>query len=309
MRLASIDFARALAIICMLAAHLLPNSMLLRAFAAPSFLLLAGLGYEFLIRSRKDICEVIGRSIILYFVPLIIGTLIGISLLNEGVPVSLMAYSFNFFRWNIFQVIAVGYLLGMILRNTNTRILAIIFSFLLSNWESALTTGVFPVLPWISYFIIGQIAYDLRRISKPAIIVLLVISLVPLVVYPADFVASNRTFIPIVIAISSAVLLTLNGAKVIDRYNITIGLGRITFSAYYFITAIIYGMKIFPVSTQFRWALVVGAILFLSLWEILWRRYNYIFGMEWLLREGSKRISAGMHSLDSFIKETLYNSM
>lgn len=90
MRLASVDFIRTIAIACMIAAHTsvasngvnkdlsILLSVPLRVgiypsqFAAPLFLIVAGIGYEFLIRSRKDIYELTGRSIILFLLPVTI---------------------------------------------------------------------------------------------------------------------------------------------------------------------------------------------------------------------------------------------
>jgi hypothetical protein len=298
MRLASVDLLRAIAIACMASAHLLPNAqgLYFKAFAGPIFLLVAGLGYEFFVRSRKDTFEIISRSLILFFLPLILGALIGFIISKEGIPVS-FNYAFSLFKWNIFQVIAVGYLLGLILRSTFTRLIAIIISFMsayflcILNPNTVLNTGVFPLLPWIGFFIIGQIIYDHRDIHGLKGILLLIVALIPLVIYPADYIASNRTFIPIVISISSAALLALKGLKPIDKYDIIIGLGRITFSAYYIIMAVIVASRILPAFLQPSAKLAISVILMLSLLEIIWRRYDYIYGMEWFLRSGSKKLS------------------
>jgi len=303
MRLNSIDAARAAAVTCVVIAHLpiagTSNvSPYFSAFAAPFFLIVAGLGYEFLIRS-KTIFNIISRSIILYFLPLFVGALIGGIMIKMGQNMS-QEFLFSLFKWNIFQVIAVGYLMGIILRSILLRVAAIIGVFIISffNFNSVLTIGVFPLLPWISYFLAGQIAFDLWNEKNRKIEMPLLIGLSPFFVYSPVFINANRDTALVFLAISSAVILFINATKTLDtdKYDISIGLGRIAFSAYYLHLMMLYLIKLLDIEMQ-TLSLFIFIMSSMVLLEFIWKRNNYRFGMEWILREGSNKLSLMIESI------------
>lgn len=302
MRLNSIDAARAAAIACMVAAHL-PVAGTYRvspyfgAFSAPFFLIVAGLGYQFFIRSKKiSNFDIISRSIILYLLPIIIGAVMSIILIKMGLNVY-QEFLLSFFKWNIFQVIAVGYLLGIILRSLLWRVAGITAAFFISflNINSVFTTGVFPLLPWISYFLAGQIAFDLwngkNRITKLA----LLLGILPFFIYSPEFIRANRDNALVFLAISSAVILFINAAKMLDMYDISIGLGRIAFSVYYIHLIMLYLVKLLDIQMS-ALSLYICIMATLVLLEFIWRRNGYRFGMEWILRVGSKKLSLMIES-------------
>lgn len=244
MRLTFIDLLRALAVIFMIGAHLhLAGSQridIMQTLAAPTFLIVAGLGYEY--ARSKGPYEIVGRSVILFFLPLIIGALAATLLSCVGFPV-LDDLSFSLFKWNIFQVIAVGYLFGLVLKDSLSKCFACLLVYIFTFVPSPLSTGIFPLFPWVSFFLIGQLIYDAHL--------------------PLDF---------------------------LDRYNITIGLGRIAFSAYYIHFMILYSLALLHVTLS-TWPLIAVVIGILCAIEYVWRGYRYIFSMEWILRMGAKRIA------------------
>lgn len=216
----------------------------------------------------------------------------GSILLKNGISIVTPAYLYNFLKWNIFQVIAVGYLLGIILRTQTTRIIAIIFVFYFSDASTILTIGAFPLFPRVCYFIVGQIVYGLQydnrlaRIPKKlsCVYVMLAIGFSLLFMNLPEYLSlQHKLFINFTI-ISSIVLILITIARLLDRYELTIGVGKIAFSAYYILSFMLYGLQILQTKIIHIYlpSVVVFAIIIISLIgvEQFWRKYNYKYGME-----------------------------
>ncbi len=313
----SLDIARGFAIFAMVESHV--HELMVGAvwglgtFAAPFFLIIAGVSYELFLSSRKErgtgktdlFLETVYRAIVLFLVTTLIAFILETLIPSLG-------YSFKFLYWSVFQVIAVGYILGFILRSMITKLLAIIAIFLLNTLIksfdisalSFLNTGVFPLLPWLAYFTFGQIAYGiystLRPINNKLLLVFSALSIILVIILSLVFkfnlkTAQRDTIATFVIICSIQFIILSLLVYVVDRKGFYLRLliplekiGKIAFSSYYIHLAIIYLiLKLLPSYDTVRYIdLILIFTISLGLWglEKIWRKFNYMLGVEWLMR-------------------------
>jgi uncharacterized membrane protein len=327
-RFSSIDIARGIAVTLMIVSDLptLISMGIVRYFAgkcaAPFFIIVAGLSYELFISSRtqrglesKEISfESFLKSIfllVIVMIPLFFGSL-------------LYPERFQFaFHWDVFQIIAVGYLIGIILkRNWKLEIIAIVLIFLVMyllktyfyNWSNFFLTGNIPPFPYLAYFIFGRLMSEIYS-SKSKIhknitiyiitgIAFLLIYVCIILILKPGFLESDRgepLFFIFLCSVIFLILISLN--YFVDKKKIKIPLigferiGKIAFTSYYLFFVI--ELAIYPyinnhflINFNYTTLLItyIGSymiiILILSFVERIWSRYDYAFGIEWLLRNG-----------------------
>lgn len=328
-RIPSPDMARGFAILIMIEAHLMIIvsvpilTDISRALAAPLFTIVAGLSYELLLFSRRRagktkrsiFIETISRSIGLFgitILPSLIGSILLPSVFSQGVAF-----------WSVFQIISVGYLIGFPLHNHPIwKLSAIICSFILYGLLNPfaqfafLTGGLFPVLPFVGYFFVGQLIaaiYIDKRISTAnpvhliiSSLVLITLSISASIIFEIPFERTSQMN-PIFFLLTTGIqlmifvlfILMVDKKRISEKFsNWLQAIGRIAFSAYYIHFAIIYlvhwslisiGMtSISIIVNPISLFLIVGFIIVI---ENRWRKHGYIFGVEWILRRFSTLIA------------------
>ena len=79
---------------------------------------------------------------------------------------------YGIFKWSVFQVIGLGYIFGFFVRNSIVKkLISIIGIFILSIFISNfqiealyfLIKGFLPLIPYLSYFILGQLLYEIYK--------------------------------------------------------------------------------------------------------------------------------------------------
>lgn len=332
-RISSIDIARGIAIILMIEAHIpikfaIFDEAKLGLLAAPFFLIISGISYEFFLHSRSGystskrdlILESLSRSTILYLI-----SISGLFLGSIFIP---HIYHFQFLGWSLIQVIAFGYLLGISLPNGmkfNTIYIFIIFaitylinnffldsfSFLVTSGSIQLPWGSTALLPWLAYFIFGRIMSNLYLNPalklKPGSLLFTLLPLLLLLImmhylqYPLTTNSRNTFFIFLLICsaqllISSLLILFIdNGKSSSIIFHIFERLGKIAFTTYYIHVPIIYillGLLTYFIPSIKSFILhiicLIIVVSFLVIFEGNWRKYNYLFGCEWILRKGTQ---------------------
>lgn len=301
----SIDAARGIAVLLMVEAHI-PIAFgmfqwIAGWLAAPFFLMIAGMSYEMFISARpKAKIESISRAIMLYLITFI-GEFLGSVLWPEH-------YRFALWNWTVFQVIAVGYIIGILLpRSFRSRLLQLsgllILFYLVNKFDIPqfylLTTGGFPPLPFMASFLFGRVIQDIYILISPIIsikrclftLILMIIS----VQFIHDILWQYRVFItPFLLLILMYMLRNMDGNRF---FSISSEVGKIAFTAYYSHMLIIYiifrAIFINPTRLSLYWnpiVLLLIAILMSKL-ESSWRKHNYIFSVEWAFRQGSNHIT------------------
>ncbi len=173
-RYRSIDIARGVAIFCMIMGHvylLFPANIPYNytgSFAAPFFIIIAGTSYDLLISSRVKrsvennviYTEVVYRALMLIAIDtiaLLIGSIVSPSI-----------YNFSIY-FGVFQVIAIGYILGSIIPNNlkfktiSILILIILMSIIniFFNNNYLLIDMSNTLFPMLIYFLFGRIMFNL----------------------------------------------------------------------------------------------------------------------------------------------------
>jgi hypothetical protein len=332
-RFSSIDIVRGIAVTFMILSDL-PTIismgiliLIANRLATPFFLVISGLSYELFISSRlergisssKISLESFWRAILLLLIvmiPLYFGSLF-------------YPNKFQFeFHWSIFQIIAVGYLIGIILkRNLKLEIFSIFLIFLLTfilntyffDYFKFFLTGEMPPFPYLAYFIFGRVISEIY-LSKDKILddnLLITISCISsllifvftILLLKLDFFKLNRGDLAIFTLLCSTIFLAVILLNyIIDKKKIKIPffehferIGKIAFSSYYIFY--ILELAIFPFINRhflnnfnsvllllFYICSYILIVLLLSFVERIWSKYNYAFGVEWLLRNGVKKI-------------------
>ena len=326
-RILSLDVARGFAIFVMIEAHisiiLLASALnyLSSTVAAPFFILISGLAFELFVLSRvrrnkgrpQVFIESLSRSIVLFAITLL--PYVILSVVTPSIWIGIL-------KWSVFQVIAIGYIIGFFLQGRQVlKIIAlalILFSTpFLSSMEtlSFLTAGSFPLLPFLGFFIIGQIfsnIYTNKRIELINSRNLLCISILPLIILIPILLISNTVFdrnalgqAHVFLLVCAAQFFFIVLFKVlVDRAKHTFifrsleRIGRISFSAYYLHLAIIFMLaKIFSIlnfaPSDILIVLILNIVILLSItWtlsflESMWSKYRYVLGVEWMFRKCS----------------------
>jgi uncharacterized membrane protein len=331
-RFLSLDIARGFAIFVMIEAHItfiLPGSALnylSGIVAAPFFILISGLAFELFVLSRirrenskpQIFIESLSRGIVLFAITLLPYVIASIVMPSTFPWVGIL-------KWSVFQVIAVGYIIGFFLQGRQVlKIIAlalILFSTpFFSSIEnlSFLTTGVFPLFPFLGFFIIGQIFSDIytnKRIEAISSRNLLCISILPLVILIPILLLSSTIFgydtlgqVHVFLLVCGAQFLFIVLFKLlVDRAKHTFifrsleRIGRISFSAYYLHLVVIFILvKVFSILDfapsdifivfTFNVVILLSITWALSFLESKWSKYRYVFGVEWIFRNGSALI-------------------
>lgn len=329
-RIASLDVARGFAIFVMIEAHIatiLSSSILndlSRVVAGPFFILISGLAFELFIKSRigqgssrsRVFLESLSRSIVLSAI-----TFIPYAVASITMPSEFPWY--GILKWSVFQVISVGYVLGFFLQRRLTLKLAAVATVLLctlifedSEAMTFLTDGVFPLLPFLGFFIMGQILSSLyaeRRIASMRTRNLVLLSILPTIVLVLVLLLSHTAFekdnrgqvhvffLICALQLATIVLFILIADRGKHKLELRAleGIGRISFSAYYFHLAILFALGEafasihFAPSDQLTVLITNMAILASVTWAISfierrWSKYRYALGVEWMFRMSSK---------------------
>ena len=318
---------RGLAIVLMTEAHIgiSLNFLNLQAYsnilAAPFFIITAGIGFQLFIQSRlkKNLenntifLETLWRSIILFLLStglFIIGIkLFPLSFQDQGI-----------LKWNVFQVISVGYVIGYFIKDSiNKKILTILSLFIISllisvfqvNALHILSKGLFPLIPWLSYFILGQLIYEIYEKKNLSLTknkkiigfstIFLILNIAIMYINPYNFTYVNRDIFTEFLMISSIfILITVILIRIVDikqKLKMMLSpienIGKIAFTAYYiqmvFIFVVLSKNNIFKTlpSTISNISILTLTIIVLVLLERIWRNNNYKLGVEWLLRSGT----------------------
>jgi hypothetical protein len=321
-RVRSVDIGRGFAILCMIAAHFGISFWIINRygeiFAAPFFLLISGISYEFFINSRlqKNVyhrsifLESFSRSFFIYLLPLVPYFVVCLLYPEK--------FTFYLIHWGVFQVIAIGYILGFfIYESWKIKVGAIITVFFIttliqtyfSYYFRFLLSDFSPILPWIAYFFAGQLIYEVYKKPSLPSSKLLFVSFIACIFsfvffkfsnIPFDYSFRNQ-FSLFLLILSIFFIIQLFFIILVDRLhkcekilNPLERIGKIAFSAYYihFLLVFLAGKIIiqynFPSFFIFPSILVI--ILILAGIEKYWEKYNLIFSLEWFLRKGSNML-------------------
>jgi hypothetical protein len=318
-RVSSVDIGRGLAILCMISAHFSVTFWLINNYgnilAAPFFLFISGISFEFFVNSRirrkmsqtQIFFESFSKSIFIYTLPLIPYVIIWL--------VDSAKYLFYPVHWGVFQVIAIGYLAGFFMyRDWRAKVLSIgsifiitlvvqtyypqIFGFLLSD--------IFPVLPWLAYFIMGQLIYEMYKftsISSEKWLLCSVIIVIPcFIIFKMDgipFDSSLRTHFSLFLLLSGIFLVIQSIVMILaDRlhrcqrlFSPLERVGKIAFTSYYLQFPLLFiGMLVitkYHLSSLFVIPFIIVIMGILAIIEKYWEKYDFRFGFEWAVRKGS----------------------
>jgi|GEM_PF-2402476 len=329
-RLHAVDICRGLALLLMIEAHI-PQSIgwvtkWAAIMAGPFFLIVSGFSYDLFLSSKMKkssknsiFLESFFRGFLIYMIPLIPYIIVGLFFTSYFSSVTGHTYKINIFHWGIFQVIGVGYILGLLIPNNfKSKIIltisAFIITYIISNYFneslSFLISGVFPLFPWIGYFLYGRVAYELHRSKKlkddKTLLIFsaafLIISLLICEIFKVDLSYSARDKIPMFLLLCSLYYFIFSLLVIyIDHKHFYFSsadklenIGKICFTGYYihFLSLFLIQKSIspllgsLPVIANIVSLLIVVVILVLI--EKIWRNYNYRFGFEWLLRKGTE---------------------
>lgn len=336
-RLVSVDICRCIAILLMIETHIssrllpYPTSLgslgtLTGAMAAPFFLIISGISYDFFYHSRlrknfkrNDIfIESFFKGFFVYTLPLIPYFLTHILFPSNN--------ELTFIHWGVFQVIGFGYIFGFFIpRNVAAKLLSITFvfiiTFIIHNYYFKtfyfLVTDNFPLFPFIGYFLFGRLSYEIYQkcyLKSSAFIlsisfIFFVISFLLFKAIRLDFssVTSHEiTFhqIPIFLILCSIqfliffllVIFVDHKSFVSNLLSPLVNIGKISFSSYYIHHLIIYtiifvcsffGYSLTLLPSSMNLIFLLFIILILFYFEKLWHHYDYILGFEWILRKGT----------------------
>ncbi len=346
-RMRSLDILRGIAILSMLEAHIqeliiLQNPVTYytsfipyianRAgiFSAPFFLIISGLGFQFFIENRKRkkqqinliFYESILRALLLY----IISTLF----LFIASIVQPSAYSFTYLNWNVFQVIGMSYILGCIISikthpKNDTFILFSMYFIIFITYDisnililnkNILLLGVFPFIPYYSFFIFGQLSYKLYEINIgklintliPSVFIILT-SLIFITDLSLNFDYRENILLASWLCIFHLTLqlLFINFIDLKNLNNFTLkltivcveALGKIAFSLYYLHLGLIiftmivlryFEIEIFGSADALNIILFTIFMTSFSIFSLKWKNINYKWGLEWLFRQSTNMI-------------------
>lgn len=316
-RLSSVDILRGLAVLFMVEAHIaiiIPFfSDLAVTFAAPAFLLVAGLSFQLFLRNResrgtstRDIFrEVFWRAMTLFFLT------------------SLITWTANLVGWggsvfsNIFIIISTGFLVGFLLRRSfRGQILAVILILVLDLVIRAYQVQALAflagdvqglqvsILPYLCFFFFGQIASkaykqdNFNRYDNQVLLfyglLFFMLNLAVYLAFPYPLVGELRGYTPLLLMVASLLLLlALVLVRVVEldgglrRWLRPLeNLGRISFTSYYltYISFLVLGSFQFSSAVAVNLLLFMGTSLGLVVLERLWRPY-YRYGLEWAYRK------------------------
>lgn len=332
-RLHAVDICRGLALLLMIEAHIsqpmgwISNWSFI--MAGPFFLIISGFSYDLFLSSRiKNLSkkyiflESFFRGSLIYIIPLIPYIIVGLFFSSLFSSVTGHTYKINIFHWGIFQVIGAGYILGLLIPNNfKSKILATISAFIItyiiSNYfhESFgfLITGLFPLFPWIGYFLYGRVAYELyqrKQLKNDRTLLIfstafLIISLLIYEISRANLSSITRDQIPMFLFLCSLYYFIFSLLVIyVDHKHFYFSftdklenIGKICFTAYYihFLSLFLIQKPVLMFLNDLPSAisnLIILSIITIILVQIekIWKDSNYKFGFEWLLRRGTEEL-------------------
>jgi uncharacterized membrane protein len=285
--------------------------------AAPFFLIISGISYNFFMKSRSKkrtteiFIESVSRSVFIYTLPLIPYIVASLAFPER--------FPFHLIHWGVFQVIAVGYILGFFLHKNLWRIvlavmivlsLTIVIQGFPPCQFDLFFTDFTPVFPWIAYFFLGQLVfrvYDTDWFSSSRLFIIATVALIASALLfnaaqiPFDYYSRNE--IPVVIFIASMVFFIQSALIVLVDREHRFGrvshplesTGRIAFSAYYIQFPLIFGFGLIIMTLGLPPVTIVPSVILiiviLALIERLWEPWSYRYGFEWMIRSGSEYLS------------------
>lgn len=322
-RFASLDISRGFAITCMILAHMPVIFWVFNdvggMLASPFFLLVSGVSYQFFIASETNdhhdhnmfFLKVIPRSLLIYAIPLIPYFIVCFLFPSD--------FSFRFIHWGVFQVIAVGYVLGYFVhRKRMMKIISVLLVFsatliitvYFSSSPGILVSDHTPVLPFLAYFFIGQLIYEIYLFPPDKSLLLscstFFIVLFGFLLFSCAGVPFNdysRSQIPTIFLISAFFLgVMVFLVQIVDNKNFLLKIldplrriGKISFSSYYLHYILVIGLGWVLLQFNFSPIFVIPCtlliIISLAALEKYWETVNFIFGLEWMIRTGSNRIA------------------
>ncbi|KKH16913.1 acyltransferase family protein [Methanosarcina mazei] len=344
-RLHAVDICRGLALLFMIEAHISQSmgwiSNWALTMAGPFFLIISGFSYDLFLSSRMKnspkkyiFLESFFRGFLIYIIPLIPYIIVGLFFSSLFSSVTGHTYKIDIFHWGIFQIIGVGYSLGLLVPNNfkskiilgllvpnnfKSKIIytiaAFIITYIISNYFHEplgfLISGIFPLFPWIGYFLYGRVAYELYQSKqlkddKTLMIfsaIFLIISLLIDEIFKANLSVLTRDQFPMFLLLCSLHYFIFSLLVIyIDHKHFYFSftdklekIGKICFTAYY-----IHFFSLLLIQKSFSMFfsnlppaisnLIILSIIIIILIQIekIWKNYNYKFGFEWLLRKGTE---------------------
>lgn len=318
-RIPSIDIGRGFAICCMLAAHIPVTLWLITGIgsmcAPPFFLLISGISFEFFMDSRiqKNIShksiflESFSRSVFIYLLPLIPYFAVCLFFPEK--------FPFQLIHWGVFQVIAVGIILGFFFHgNWKLKVISMFAAFFITivvqtfffNYLGFLLSDFTPVLPWIAYFIMGQLIYEVYKrdsFTSSKLLIIAIISFIfsivffnysniPFNIYSRNQVPAFLLLSSIFFLIQSFLIIFVDKMHKFERVlNPLKRIGKIAFTSYYLSFPLVFGAGFIITKYNLSRLFVIPAILLiiciLAIMERYWEKYSFKYGFEWIVRKGS----------------------
>lgn len=332
-RLHAVDICRGLALLFMIEAHIsqsmgwISNWALI--MAGPFFLIISGFSYDLFLSSRMKnssknyiFLESSFRGFLIYIIPLIPYIIVGLFFNSLFSSVTGHTYKIDIFHWGIFQIIGVGYILGLLVpNNLKSKVLstiaAFIITYIISNYFHEplgfLIIGIFPLFPWIGYFLYGRVAYELyqsKRLKDDKTLMIfssifLIISLLIYEIFKANLSVLTRDQFPMFLLLCSLHYFIFSLLFIyIDHKHFYFSfteklekIGKICFTAYYihFFSLFLIQKSVsmffssLPPAISNLITLSIVIIILIQI-EKIWKNYNYKFGFEWLLRKGTEEL-------------------
>jgi hypothetical protein len=290
--------------------------------AAPFFIFIAGVSFELFVFSRKEKYE---KNLTLYIETFWKGILLlGITqfIFLAGVLFFSSRFSLGF-NSSVFFVIAAGYFLSIFIPSKWIyQIPFIILPFIIQYFNN-LIPGIsvvifgspFPLIPFIAYFFAGRgiiIFYkdfnDIEMKNWKTVIfsgLFVVIFGIIFQLFTLPSAITARTQILGFLFLTGAMIFILSLLSKIDNkkeYSLFLSpfekIGRIAFSMYYAFFAL--ELIVFPflnrviiihfdpsIQILTYYISIITILLIASIIEKLWRKFDYIYGFEWIIRHGS----------------------
>lgn len=299
------------------------------SLAAPFFLIVSGISYYFFLyrkiieneNRKRTFYEVIKRSLFIFTISTIFQFLFGfifnirISFIIQWSIFQVISFSMLFFFYIPFlngRIRMISYLSLLVL----IILLKFISLYLQIMILNVFVDGIFSFIPWVIFFLFGLILSDFMNnyfkdkhnrylyIFIPLGIILLIISVTN--VLKTDIVDNDTIEFYLMSLGAFIVLFSINYYFLdLKKVNSTllkmiIKWGKLAFSIYYIQYGILAaGMIIFPIifkdlylSGFLPYQYIITLFTFLILLEIiirLWKKYNYIFGLEWIMNKLSNK--------------------
>jgi len=288
--------------------------------AGPLFLVISGISLHILIKRRrfkkKDnkqiFFEIVKRCIFIFGVATVLSNVLSWTFSLEG----------SFLKWSLFQGISIALFLGFFIDKLRIELIftIMVIGFVSTYYYNSgflsilllLFTGSFEPFPYLNYFlmglILGKIFFDNKKLANARIfyILFLIVGISIFFVgfiFDSLFVRSNmstvfKNFLTfnglfLILLVLSRYFLDKRSKSPIIIYSLE-QWGKISFSIYYIHLGIIYvGIFIFTTflgdfyTSGFPFpvllTLLIGLIILIEIFRLIWLKFHYILGIEWLM--------------------------